>query len=93
MSNVIYLGSTANTLQPPQCGIPQRKLAQALLLKLNHPKKGDIAAILEPYNNDNDLECITHWLTSNQHRLASPFDINQCFEFLCYELNERTTPG
>ena len=89
MPNVIYLNAPARTLQPDQRDMLQYRFAQALLLKLNPAKSGDIALILDTYDHNDDLECVICWLDSNRDRLSSPFDFGQCYESLCYELNER----
>ena len=90
MSNVIYVNFP--TLKPGKTPIAPRTLARALLLKLDPPKEGDIAAILEPRNSIGDVECVLHWLDSNQHRLTMPYDCDQCFELLCNELNDLLVP-
>lgn len=89
MSNVIYLDFSARNSN--QSAAP-RTLARALILKLDPPKEGDIAAILEPEKLIGDIESVLHWLDSNQHRLATPYDCDQCFELLCSELNDLLAP-
>ena len=89
MPNIIYLTSLARSTQNQKA---PRTLARALILKLNPPQSGDIAAILEPQSNGDDLECVLRWLDSNQNRLPTPFDCDQCFELLCSELNDLLSP-
>ena len=90
MSNVIYVNFP--TLKPGKTPIAPRTLARALLLKLDPPKEGDIAAILQPDSNLGDIDCILNCINSNQHRLTMPYDCDQCFELLCNELNDLLVP-
>ena len=93
MTNVIHMAPSINNEHFDNLrGKSQQNFAQALLLKLNPKKSGDIAAILELNNCDNDLDAIVRWLALNQHRFASPLDVCQCYESLCYELNELIGP-
>jgi len=89
MSNVIYLRSAPDSQQTKESTISYRKLAKVLLLKLNQDKVGDIATILEPNEDLSDIDSVIHWLKSNQERFDNPLGVSQCYEYLCYELNER----
>ena len=91
MSNVIYLDNFSSYDTTPQLhsDISRRKFARALLLKLNAPKDGDIATILKPTSDQTDLECVLRWLTDSIDHVAIPLDLDQCYELLCSELNDR----